>query len=251
MEVFRPPVNAAAYLVLSSAGALFAAQPPALESLLLSGASFTCFAQGTGTQRWPCTIKFSGTAGDLGGEVAWGSLGSVHRIKGSLSGHTLRFTEVSAIRAGAAHLNAVYSLTYDGNAFTGTWVEAANNTRGTFTIQLGATLSGSPPGGAPVDLNGSWQRGLLHIWQDGPRLVVTATWKRDDGKWVIWKGSGTLNGRTAVLEDIQYSPMPHGAQETAKGYLTVSPDGDQIRAYYVQSGQRDPASGERIYQRDR
>ena len=99
----------------------------------------------------------------------------------------------------------------------------------------------------PLDLNGSWGSNLLHIWQDGADVLVTASWKRDDGKYVIWRGEGTLAGHTLTLE-IQYSPMAHGPQPAWHGKMTVSADGNRIDAVYTTAA---GSSDHRVYARDR
>ena len=101
----------------------------------------------------------------------------------------------------------------------------------------GTRIGGSAGGGvaAPLDLNGSMQRNLLHISKDGARVLVTASWKRVDGKYVIWRGEGTLSGNVVELE-IEYSPMAHGPQPIWHGRYVVSADGNGIDATYTTSG---------------
>lgn len=124
----------------------------------------------------------------------------------------------------------------------------AVNDRGTrFSATRKGGGQGGGPGEAAVDLNGSWTRGRLHIWQDGANVLATATWKRDDGKYVIWRGEGRLQGRVVDLR-IQYSPMPHGPVGEWRGVLTMSADGDALDAVYSYAGvQRD----HQVYYRDR
>ncbi len=98
-----------------------------------------------------------------------------------------------------------------------------------------------------IDLNGGWNNSLLHIWQDGNALLVTASWKRVDGKYVVWRGEGTLSGNVATLA-IRYSPMPHGPTPLWHGVFTVSADGDVIDAQYTCEC---PSTDHRVYHRDR
>lgn len=57
--------------------------------------------------------------------------------RGKLAANQLTFTEVEAIRAGAAHLNVEYSLAIRTEAASGSWIDHSdNNSRGTFTIQI-------------------------------------------------------------------------------------------------------------------
>jgi len=88
-----------------------------------------------------------------------------------------------------------------------------------------------PPPQAPLDLNGSWSGGLLHIWQDGTQVLVTATWKRD-GKYCIFRAEGELNGRVARLV-ARYSPMTHGDRAIWRAVYTISADGNAIQAVYT------------------
>jgi hypothetical protein len=229
------------------------AQDGSLAGTLLNGTSFPCLAgDSRGLQSWPCSLKFSGTPAKVTGELTWTTLASVHRIAGAISGNTLQFAEVSAITASRAHLNSTYTLTRSGSGLTGTYVDGVDNSRGPFSINIQGTAPSSTPGtrsGGGVDLNGSWQSGLLHIWQDGETLLVTASWKRADGKWVIWRANARLQGNSAVLQDVLYSPMPHGKQNPAQGHFTISADGNQIDAYYIVDGKRDPQNFQ--YHRDR
>lgn len=98
-----------------------------------------------------------------------------------------------------------------------------------------------------VDLNGGWNNSLLHIWQDGETILVTAAWKRDDGKYVVWRGEGTLSGTVATLS-IRYSPMAHGPVPLWHGVFSVSADGDVIDAQYTCECS---LTDHRIYHRDR
>lgn len=102
------------------------------------------------------------------------------------------------------------------------------------------------PAAVPVDLNGSWSGRLVHIWQDGSEVWASAAWKRDDGKYVVWRGEGRLQDRTVELS-IRYSPMPHGPTPAWRGVFTVSPDGNRIDAVYTLGSSRD----QQIYVRDR
>ena len=104
------------------------------------------------------------------------------------------------------------------------------------------------PPAQPVDLNGSWSKGLLHIWQDGSTVFMTATWKRVDGKYVALRGEGQLQGRNVDLR-IRYSPMTHGPVAEWRGVLTVSADGNVIEADYTYSA--GPQRDHQVYYRDR
>jgi hypothetical protein len=141
-----------------------AADAAAQASRLLSGKTFSGQAvEGSGPRRgraWPFEIRFGGTAGAVTGELTWPTLNSVHRVSGALSGQTLRFTEVSAIRAGSAHLRCSYTLTLSGNRASGTYVDPNDGSSGTASIDLGgdsvtppapaAAKCTTPPAPAPI-----------------------------------------------------------------------------------------------------
>lgn len=120
-------------------------------------------------------------------------------------------------------------LSADGNSLALTNSAGANFT--------GTRIGAAPDGGVagPLDLNGSWQHNLVHIWQDGARVLMTASWKRVDGKYVVIYGEGTLSGNVVELE-IEYSPMAHGPQPTWHGRYVVSADGNVIEATYTTDG---------------
>jgi hypothetical protein len=128
------------------------------------------------------------------------------------------------------------TLSADGNSLV-----VVNNQGTRFTATRIADT-----GDRAVDLNGTWSKGLLHIWQDGAEVLATASWKRTDGKYVAWRGEGRLQGAEVDLR-IRYSPMPHGPEPEWRGRLTVSPDGNTITALYSIDGvQRDT----QVYTRD-
>ena len=205
--------------------------------------------------RWLCwvavallwSVRASAQAPSLPGQWNWGAGGGITEIHADgtgrdARGNTLQWTvrdaaaRVYVLRWSHGYTDTV-KLTVDGNSLT-----AVNNQGTRFT----ATRRGGPPK-RPLDLNGSWSNGLLHIWQDGADVLVTATWKRDDGKYVIWRGEGRMNGAVMELR-IRYSPMPHGPVPEWRGNLTASADGNTLDAVYTVDGvQRDT----RVYSRDR
>lgn len=142
------------------------------------------------------------------------------------------------------------------HGYTDIAVLSANGLELRVTNDRGAAFTARRPEGSvvrdppaqPIDLNGSWTRGLLHIWQDGAAVVATATWKRQDGRYVAWRGEGQLRGRTVELR-IFYSPMTHGPVGEWRGTFQISADGNTIDAEYIYSGggQRD----RQVYTRDR
>jgi hypothetical protein len=108
-------------------------------SRLTSGQVLDCSAK-DGAKLYPCKVRISSynsASGAIVGELTWTTLSSVHRIRGKLAANQLTFTEVEAIRAGAAHLNVEYSLAIRAGAASGSWIDHSdNNSRGTFTIQI-------------------------------------------------------------------------------------------------------------------
>jgi hypothetical protein len=106
---------------------------------LLSGETFRCRAQdGRSGKVWPCTIHLAGTAEHVKGELTWSSLDSIHRVAGTLSGNTLKFTEVSAVHPGGAHLRCSYTLKLSGDRLLGTYQDPVDGSSGSAAIDLSA-----------------------------------------------------------------------------------------------------------------
>jgi hypothetical protein len=109
---------------------------PATRTVASFVAKFTSGQQMTGVARspdgkaWAFNIKvtryIAGT-GELTGIIEWPSLQSTHNIQGTLKGDALKFTEVSAIRPGGAHLNSSYDLTIVASGATGFYIDNASN----------------------------------------------------------------------------------------------------------------------------
>jgi hypothetical protein len=107
-------------------------------SLLSSGKVFACEAR-DGGRVWPCAIRitsYTAASGAIVGELTWKTLSSVHRIRGKLSGSSMSFTEVEAIRPGGAHLNVSYALTLSPGGANGTYTDHNDNSRGTYAITI-------------------------------------------------------------------------------------------------------------------
>ena len=172
------------------------------------------------------------------GQWEWGVGGGMVEIQPDGTGrdgrgNTMKWTFTGP---GAGNYRFVWSHGYTDTAVVaadGASMLVANDrgTRFTATRRRG-TL---PPPPAAVDWNGSWTKGLVHIWQDGTDLLITASWKRADGKYVVIRGEGKLTGRVADLR-VRYSPMTHGPVPEWRGVLTLSPDGANIDAKYYQNG---------------
>jgi hypothetical protein len=182
------------------------------------------------------------------GEWAWGVSAGVVEIRADGTGKDGRGNSMkwslrdSASRSYTLSWSHGYTdtavLSADGNSLV-----VQNNVGTRFT----ATRRGGGAGARPMDLNGSWSRGLVHIWQDGTDILMTAAWKRSDGRYVSLRGEGRLNGNVVDVR-IRYSPMSHGPQPEWQGRLTVSDDGQVLNAVYsTAAGQKDV----QVYQRDR
>jgi hypothetical protein len=146
---------------------------------------------------------------------------------------------------GSYHL----SVEDDGNVVL--WAGSGPGDRGgvVWSIRPVAASSAAPVAvtAAPVNLNGSWQNNLLHIWQEGDQVLVTASWKRPNGDWVIWRAEGRFTGRTMSLP-VRYSSMTRGGPGNYRGEFAISADGNTINAQYLLDGR---VVDRQVYQRDR
>ncbi len=100
---------------------------------LTSGRTFAGEAWGDGGGRWNFQLKitsYNPSTGAIVGEITWPSLSSVHRIRGTLAGSRLTFTETEAIRPGGAHLNVAYTFTLGSASATGTWLDNGDKSHG-------------------------------------------------------------------------------------------------------------------------
>lgn len=91
----------------------------------------TCEAR-AGSKVWPCRFSLvrRGSDGSFEGLIEWLSLGSVHRVRGTLAGSQMRFSEVEVVRPGGAHIGVDYSMTVSGGAADGTWVDRSDGSTG-------------------------------------------------------------------------------------------------------------------------
>jgi hypothetical protein len=193
----------------------------------------------TATRRGPLRAVSS----DLPGSWAWGMGGGTVKIDADGTGQDGRGNTMKwKLKDAAAR---TYELSWSHGYVDTATLSAAGNSLDVVN-NAGAHFVATREAAGPLDLNGSWSNRLLHIWQDGSVVLVTATWKRADGKYVIWRGEGTLSGQVVDLE-IRYSPMAHGAQPLWHGRLTVSADGNVLDAVYSLDGvERD----HQVYYRD-
>lgn len=129
-----------------------------LINRLISGESLSCEAQETqgprGAKIWPCTIEITSydpASGTIMGAITWSTLGSINRIRGSLSGEVLEFMETEAIRAGGAHLNVSYTVSLSTEGASGTYFDNGEKSSGTFRIMIANTTPGETPTDQPVE----------------------------------------------------------------------------------------------------
>jgi hypothetical protein len=129
------------------------------------------------------------------------------------------------------------TLAADENSLAG-----VNNQGARFTA---TRRSGSVTKG-PLDLNGSWSKGLLHLWHEGDQVLITATWKRDNNVWVSLRAEGRLGGRTMNLP-VRYSANTNAVDGDLRGIFTVSDEVNTISAHYTLNSR---AYDDRVYYRD-
>jgi hypothetical protein len=174
-----------------------------------------------------------------GGVVVIGTDGTGRDARGNTMQWTLRNPATRSYDFRWSHgYTDTAALSPDGNS-----LEAVNNQGSRFT----ATRRSGGGTVAPLNLNGSWTNGLLHIWHEGDQVLITATWKRDSGVWVALRSEGKLVGRTMDFP-VRYSAMTNAVSGDLRGIFTVSEDGDTITAHYTLNGR---PYDDRVYQRDR
>lgn len=147
-----------------------------------------------------------------------------------------------------------YRVRVNGDHFDGNyWNEGRYPDQGSFSGVRGGGVAPVPapvapaPPPVPINLNGSWQNNLLHIFQEGERILITASWKQPSGNWVIWLADGRIGGRRFSLS-IRYSSMTAAAGSVYQGDFTLSDDGHTLNAEYSQGGR---VVDRQIYRRDR
>lgn len=114
--------------------------PPPTSTTISVGKFYSGEAYQDGTSKmWPFNLRLNyinQSTGEVVGEIHWTSLGSVHKIVGTLSGNRLRFTETEYIQRGGADLNCTYDLNLSSNKMEGRWWNEGNRPGGAvwFTI---------------------------------------------------------------------------------------------------------------------
>lgn len=104
---------------------------------LANGKTVSGEARGDKGGYWPFQLKITSydpSTGAIVGQITWSSLSSVHRVKGTLAGTKLSFTETEAIRAGSAHLNVAYTFTLATATASGSWVDNGDKSHGSAKI---------------------------------------------------------------------------------------------------------------------
>jgi hypothetical protein len=176
----------------------------------------------------------------LTGNVMDTNIGSAGTLEGSVEGRKVRLTRRWA---GGSQ---TYDLTLDAafDRMSGTF----DGTRD-MSVANDAQLEREGPGpvSPPLNLNGTWSNSLLHIWHEGDQVLITASWKRDNGVWVIFRAEGKLAGRVMNLP-VRYSAMTNAVGGELRGVFTVSDDGNGISAHYTLDGH---SYDDRVYYRDR
>ncbi len=222
----------------------------AADGASLSGANqhgFRFSATRIGGGAVPTPVS-AGGGGAIAGEWTWGVGGGIVEIRPDGTGRdgrgnsmqwTLRDPASRRYELRWSHgYTDTATLAADGNTLT------VVNNKGT---RFSATRRGESVTSRPLDLNGSWSGGLVHVWQEGAEVLITATWKRADGKYVSLRGEGRLSGSVVDLR-IRYSSMTHGPVPEWRGRMTVSGDGNTLDAVYSVNGEE---RDKRVYSRDR
>ena len=110
-----------------------------------ASATVDCEAR-DGGRTWPCRFRLVrvDAGGTLEGVLEWPSLGSVHRVRGSVKGNQVRFTEVEALTAGRAHLNVDYTMTIAGGRADGRYVDRGDGSGGQMTMAWPRVVTTAP-----------------------------------------------------------------------------------------------------------
>jgi hypothetical protein len=190
---------------------------------------------------------FPGNGNNIISEWNWGLGGGVVVISENGTGRDSRGNTVqwTLRNAGTRSYELRWSHGYTDTATLsadGNTLEGVNNNGSRFT----ATHRGGNSTVRTLDLNGSWTKGLLHIWHEGDQVLITGTWKRDNGVWVSLRAEGILTGRTMNLP-VRYSANTNAVGGDLRGTFTVSEDGNTITANYTLDGR---TYDNRVYTRD-
>lgn len=224
------------------------ARAPAPPAAAQVGGDWTVTFQGVnGTVRSTMTLRQSGDG--VTGTLAT-SDGTATQLRGTVVGN-----ELTLARDTGKDTIQNYRVRLAGDRFEGRfWNEGRYPDQGGFvgvrTSPAGAGAGAAAPTTAaagPINLNGSWRNNLLHVFQEGEQILITASWKQPSGAWVIWRGEGQITGRRFSLP-IRYSSMTAAAGGVYQGDFVLSDDGDTLSAQYLQAGR---VVDRQVYPRDR
>lgn len=99
-------------------------------------------AAGRTTNRCEVSVdSFDAASGRFVGQLAWPSLGAIHKVEGTCSGAGVQFTETNTIKKGRAVLGCRYDLTYQRDELVGSYAMCDGGGKGVF----GVTLAAAPP----------------------------------------------------------------------------------------------------------
>jgi len=224
-----------------------AADGMSLSGVNQQGLRFSATRVGKAPSPAPAPSPSPSGGAAIAGEWNWGMGGGIVEIRPDGTGrdgrgNTMRWTlRDPASRSYELRWSHGYTdtatLAADGNSLA-----AVNNQGSRFTATRRSGVTSRP-----LDLNGSWSNNLLHIWHEGDQVLITASWKRDNGVWVIFRAEGKLVGRTMNLP-VRYSAMTNAVGGDLRGIFTVADDGNSISAHYTLDGR---PYDDRVYQRDR
>lgn len=205
---------------------------------------------------WTVTFKGSTQASlslQQSGDHVSGSMKTPDGTAGGVLG-TVVGNELTLSRDTGVETIQKYRVRVSGDRFDGSfWNEGRYPDQGSFTGQRAGGPAGSTPAvstvpaAGPINLNGSWQNNLLHIFQEGEQILITASWKQPSGAWVIWRGEGRISSRRFSMP-VRYSTMTAGAGAVYQAEFVLSDDGDTITAQYLQGGR---VADRQTYHRDR
>ncbi len=224
-----------------------AADGMSLSGVNQNGLRFSATRTGGAPVAAPAIVVAPVGGAAIVGEWNWGVDGGIVVIGADGTGrdsrgNTLRWT----LRNPASR---TYELRWS-HGYTDTAILAADENSLAAVNNQGTRFTATRRGNATsrtLNLNGSWTNGLLHIWHEGDQVLISATWKRDNGVWVSLRAEGKLTGNTMDLP-VRYSAMTNPVAGDLRGLFTVSDDGNTISAHYTLNGR---SYDDRVYHRDR
>ena len=212
-----------------------------------TGFRFSATRAGGAPSSNPPPVIAAGSGAAIAGEWNWGLGGGVVVIRVDGTGRDARGNTVQWTLRNPA--TRTYELRWS-HGYTDTATLAADENSLAGVNNQGSRFTATRRSGSvtnrPLDLNGSWSKRALHIWHEGDQVLITATWKRDNGVWVSFRAEGRLVGRTMNLP-VRYSANTNAVGGDLRGIFTVSDDGNTISAHYTLDGR---AYDDQVYYRD-